>query len=150
EPTVLFFGRATDCRPKYPYEGHRAVSRHHCLVEINPPDVRLRDLGSLHGTYVSGPVRDVDIPHFTPVNDLKLGGRADRTVPDPKYVSRDLDLGDGAEVRLTDKGQAAFRVHVPARCAACGAVLAEGQKSACARPSGAYLCPSCRLKGREA
>jgi serine/threonine-protein kinase len=137
EPTVLLFGRAKDCRPQYPHEGHRAVSRHHCLIEINPPDVRLRDLGSLHGTYVNG---------------TKLGGRPQGTAPDARYASPEIDLAHGTEVRLTDKGQVAFRVeiYVPARCATCEAVIPEEQKSVCARESGGFLCPSCRLKTREA
>jgi serine/threonine-protein kinase len=135
EPAVLLFGRAQDCRPRYPHDGHRTVSRHHCLVEINPPDVRLRDLGSLHGTYVNG---------------TKLGGRPEGTEPDAKYASPELDLADGTEVRLTDKGLVAFRVriHVPARCAACEAVIAEEQKAACLQEAGGYLCPNCRFQAR--
>ena len=30
------------------------VSRHHCLLEIHPPTVRVRDLGSTNGTFVNG------------------------------------------------------------------------------------------------
>lgn len=30
------------------------VSRRHCILEINPPDIRIRDLGSLNGTFVNG------------------------------------------------------------------------------------------------
>src|SRR4051812_20275780 len=32
----------------------RYFSRHHCLLEIAPPQCFLRDLGSLNGTYVNG------------------------------------------------------------------------------------------------
>ena len=28
--------------------------RRHCLLDINPPDIRVRDFGSLNGTYVNG------------------------------------------------------------------------------------------------
>src|SRR5262249_19477386 len=33
---------------------HRVVSRHHCLLDIDPPDVRVQDLGSRNGTYING------------------------------------------------------------------------------------------------
>jgi pSer/pThr/pTyr-binding forkhead associated (FHA) protein len=32
----------------------RDVSRRHCLLDINPPEIRIRDLGSRNGTYVNG------------------------------------------------------------------------------------------------
>jgi serine/threonine-protein kinase len=34
--------------------GDRYFSRHHCLLEINPPHSFLRDLGSTNGTFVNG------------------------------------------------------------------------------------------------
>jgi hypothetical protein len=45
-------GRHSDCHARILKDPR--VSRHHFLLEINPPDVRLRDLGSLNGTYVNG------------------------------------------------------------------------------------------------
>src|SRR5262249_28507814 len=33
---------------------HRDVSRMHCLLDLNPPHVTVRDLGSRNGTYVNG------------------------------------------------------------------------------------------------
>jgi pSer/pThr/pTyr-binding forkhead associated (FHA) protein len=30
------------------------ISRYHCLLDINPPDIRIRDFDSLNGTYVNG------------------------------------------------------------------------------------------------
>jgi pSer/pThr/pTyr-binding forkhead associated (FHA) protein len=30
------------------------ISRYHCLLDINSPDIRVRDLGSLNGTIVNG------------------------------------------------------------------------------------------------
>src|SRR5262249_50006259 len=35
-------------------EAHRSVSRHHCQLDIDPPVVRVRDLGSRNGTFVNG------------------------------------------------------------------------------------------------
>src|SRR5262249_21840665 len=52
-PTRCVIGRAHDADIRL---GTQAgyVSRHHCVLEINPPDIRIRDLGSLNGTYING------------------------------------------------------------------------------------------------
>jgi len=55
EPATCLIGRSRDCTIALPLEAeHLDVSRHHCLVEIAPPSLRDRDLGSLNGTYVNG------------------------------------------------------------------------------------------------
>ncbi len=53
--STCFVGRHPDCTIKIPNDpDHSMISRYHCFLDINPPDVRVRDLGSLHGTYVNG------------------------------------------------------------------------------------------------
>ncbi|MHC5740951.1 MAG: protein kinase domain-containing protein [Nostoc sp.] len=48
-------GRSADCNPQLPDdENHRGISRYHCLLDINPPDIRVRDFGSKNGTYING------------------------------------------------------------------------------------------------
>jgi pSer/pThr/pTyr-binding forkhead associated (FHA) protein len=48
-------GRANDCLLCLPNGfAHMDVSRHHCLLEVEPPLIRVRDLGSRNGTYVNG------------------------------------------------------------------------------------------------
>jgi pSer/pThr/pTyr-binding forkhead associated (FHA) protein len=48
-------GRADDCDIQLYSEAARGqVSRHHCQLVIEPPTVRVRDLGSLNGTYING------------------------------------------------------------------------------------------------
>src|SRR5712692_4405463 len=48
-------GRSPECDIALPMDLiHRDVSRHHCAFEFDPPIVRVRDLGSLNGTYVNG------------------------------------------------------------------------------------------------
>jgi serine/threonine-protein kinase len=50
-----FIGRGADCEIRLPNEtGFSTVSRHHCLLDIDPPAVRVRDAGSLNGTYLNG------------------------------------------------------------------------------------------------
>src|ERR1051325_2180131 len=49
--TVLM-GRSPDAHLSLPH--YRFFSRHHCLLEMNPPHSHLRDLGSTNGTFVNG------------------------------------------------------------------------------------------------
>ena len=97
ERTTCVIGRGEDCSPRLPDDpSHRTVSRHHCLLDINPPRIRIRDLGSRNGTYVNG---------------TNIGQRANGrtpegidTLPFPEH-----DLGDGDEIRI---GANVFRVGV--------------------------------------
>jgi pSer/pThr/pTyr-binding forkhead associated (FHA) protein len=89
EPTFCTIGRSRDCSLQVPSDwAHMTVSRRHCLVDIEPEQVRVRDLGSMNGTFVNG----------------TLIGCAD--VPG---VERELELHDGDELRL---GNTAFRVQI--------------------------------------
>ena len=88
ERTTCVLGRAEDCEPRVPDdEVHRTVSRHHCLLDINPPDVRIRDFGSRNGTYVNG---------------KKIGQREPGQTPEEAFSGHypEYDLSDGDEIRL--------------------------------------------------
>jgi eukaryotic-like serine/threonine-protein kinase len=92
---TFLFGRAPDCHAVLPPQDTTA-SRHHFLLEVNPPSARLRDLGSLNGTWVNG---------------TRHGGRGGVREPNPA-APRDLtgvDLQDGDQVRV---GATIFAVHV--------------------------------------
>ncbi|MCX6996494.1 MAG: FHA domain-containing protein [Kiritimatiellaeota bacterium] len=52
EHDTFVFGRQADCHCCLPDD--RLVSRHHFFMEVNPPDARIRDFGSLNGTHVNG------------------------------------------------------------------------------------------------
>src|SRR5207244_4918284 len=55
KPAAYLVGRADDCDIQVsPDNSDREVSRHHCLLEVIPPTVRLCDLGSTNGTFVNG------------------------------------------------------------------------------------------------
>ncbi|MEV4998555.1 protein kinase domain-containing protein [Streptomyces niveus] len=93
----MCLGRADDCSPRLPDDTyHRTVSRHHCLLDINPPGIRIRDFGSRNGTYVNG---------------LKIGQREDgQTAEDSATLSfPERDLADGDEIRI---GSTVFRVDI--------------------------------------
>lgn len=87
-PARCTIGRATDCDIRLPpLAGELAVSRHHCLLEFKPPAARIRDLGSLNGTFV---------------NNTKIGQRsrtesAECADPGP---AADRELHDGDEIQV--------------------------------------------------
>ena len=129
---TFLFGRMPECHISLPRDN--LVSRHHFLLEVNPPDARLRDLGSLHGTYVNG---------------IKYGGREEGE--DPETASQrpqpDVDLHDGDEIQV-GKTVILFNLEVdaeaspqPVICQKCGRDV-----SAEAGPGrhGEYICAACR------
>ena len=133
ETTSCIVGRASDCSPQLPSDGaHQMVSRHHCLLDINPPDIRVRDFGSLNGTHVNG---------------KKIGQREKGMSPEQgaKMAFQEHDLKNGDEIRV---GDTAFRVavFVPARCADCSAEIPEEKKAQAVRLSGVFQCEGCRKK----
>jgi serine/threonine protein kinase len=95
---TFVFGRAPDCHAELP-SGDTSASRHHFLLEVNPPAARLRDLGSLNGTHVNG---------------VRQGGRPRGESPEQgrSRPQAQLDLGHGDEVRV---GATTFRVEVEGR-----------------------------------
>ncbi|WP_073264814.1 protein kinase domain-containing protein [Cryptosporangium aurantiacum] len=135
ERTTCILGRADDCEPQLPSDTeHRTVSRHHCLIDINPPDVRIRDFGSLNGTYL---------------NRVKIGQRAKGQTPEEAAGERfpEHDLSDGDEIRL---GRTTFRVGIQRRvatlvmprCAHCGRDIADEVGG----HDGEHVCQSCRAQ----
>jgi pSer/pThr/pTyr-binding forkhead associated (FHA) protein len=86
--TRCIVGRARDCDINVPADVlHQDVSRHHCEFEIEPPSIRLRDLGSLNGTRVNG---------------VKVGRRDNPKSSDDETIgaSQAIDLNPGDEVTL--------------------------------------------------
>lgn len=52
---LCLVGRARDCDIRLPGDfRHGRISHYHCALEIDPPFVSVRDLGSTNGTYVNG------------------------------------------------------------------------------------------------
>lgn len=95
--TTCLIGRAQDCYPKIPdRQSNRTISRYHCLLDINPPAIRVRDFGSKNGTFINGAKIGQRQPHQTPQEGAKLNF--------PEY-----DLADGDEIKL---GHTVFRVTI--------------------------------------
>jgi eukaryotic-like serine/threonine-protein kinase len=128
---TFLFGRSPDCHAQLSPDDTSA-SRHHFLLEANPPAARLRDLGSLNGTHVNG---------------VRYGGRGRHETPE-EAARRQLpqvDLRDGDEVRV---GATVFRVSIeaPAACCDCGRPIPDAERAACAWMAGTFLCPDCRKR----
>jgi eukaryotic-like serine/threonine-protein kinase len=54
-PTRCQVGRAVDCFVQLAgAERDQLISRHHCQLDIDPPSLQVRDLGSTNGTFLNG------------------------------------------------------------------------------------------------
>jgi pSer/pThr/pTyr-binding forkhead associated (FHA) protein len=128
--TTCVAGRASDCMPRLANDtDHGTVSRRHCLFEVDPPAIRVRDLGSCNGTYVNGRL---------------IGQRGERLPVEGAAGTPGAEhaLADGDEVRL---GNTVLRVHVagpavgPGEDAACGISGTEAQPRRQDEPSAALV-----------
>jgi pSer/pThr/pTyr-binding forkhead associated (FHA) protein len=92
---TFLFGRAPDCHARLD-ASDTSASRHHFLLEVNPPLVELRDLGSLNGTNVNG---------------VRHGGRRPEETPEQAKARglATVGLRHGDEVRV---GATIIRVEV--------------------------------------
>ncbi len=98
---VCVVGRDHDCTFQLP-EDDEAVSRYHFIIEAHPPEVRVRDLGSMNGTFVNG---------------TRYGGRADNETPaeaQAKYQFPQVDLKDGDKIKA-GRTVFAFSLEYPQR-----------------------------------
>jgi pSer/pThr/pTyr-binding forkhead associated (FHA) protein len=109
-PALCSVGRGQDCTLRLPNDvTHRTVSRHHCLLEIAPPEAWVCDAGSLNGTYVNGE---------------RIGHRGPDDEPEPAGIPSvpNVALHDGDELRV---GDVIFRVRVRAGARAPGGALLQ-------------------------
>jgi len=137
ERETCILGREEDCAIRLPSdEYHQTVSRHHCLLDMNPPDIRVRDFGSLNGTFVNG---------------KKIGQRKAGQTPEEAAALRfpEHDLKDGDEIAV---GQTAFRVSVfvPAVCNTCAEEIPDERKAEARTANGGFQCVACREKAERA
>jgi pSer/pThr/pTyr-binding forkhead associated (FHA) protein len=93
----LVIGRTEDCSVRLSGGlDYQLVSRHHCLLDVNPAEVRVRDLGSLNGTYVNG---------------FLIGRRPKSDVAEDatEMIDSGYPLADGDELQL---GPVVFDIHL--------------------------------------
>ena len=128
---TFIFGREEDCHARLSASDTTA-SRHHFLLEVNPPDARIQDIGSRNGTYINGKKHGGRPAHMSPEEARKL----DYPV---------IDLKDGDEIEV---GETTFsvRVDVPVVCCQCRETIPDKYKKVCEWKAGLFVCPDCREK----
>ena len=132
---VFIFGRSPDCQCCLPDDEY--ISRHHFLLEVNPPEARLKDLGSLNGTYI---------------NRKKFGGRDKSEQPEEaaKRTSySDVENGDFIKVGDTTFNvmiEEAINKQSPVACIKCGKLIAVNERDGLAYTGGTFICHECRKK----
>lgn len=134
---TFMVGRMDDCHVCIEDDGY--LSRHHFILEVNPPNARLQDLGSLNGTYING---------------KKVGGRNANETPEEaiaryKFPWVDLKSGDvisTGDTRFTLIIQSPDLNTSPVRCQKCGRNVSTEIGAA---RGGTYVCENCQ-KSAEA
>ena len=103
-------GRAAECYPRLPDElPYQDISRRHCLLSVNLPELRLRDLGSTNGTFVNGarlgpPAEGGPAP---------AGESGALTLPLPAQQAGGHALQDSGVIALADSAVLRVRVQAP-------------------------------------
>ncbi|MEA5576726.1 protein kinase domain-containing protein [Anabaena sp. UHCC 0451] len=87
--STCIIGRNDDCNLQIADNIDMKVSRYHCLLDINPPEIRIRDLGSLNGTYVNGKI----------IGQRKAGETPEQVAKD---VFPEYNLGNHDQVQIGD------------------------------------------------
>lgn len=85
--TRCCIGRSSDCALHVPAG---EVSRHHCVLDVDPPHVHIRDLGSRNGTFVNGISIGRRDPHSDP-----------ESVPTDSLPAFELRAGDTVQIGAT-------------------------------------------------
>jgi eukaryotic-like serine/threonine-protein kinase len=127
---TFMIGRSEDSHFCLPHD--RFFSRHHCIVEIAPPQAFLRDLGSTNGTFVNGlRVESTYLKH----GDRIQGGE---TVLEVQVIG-DLNSQASVSERLSEKTEPSL---ITIACINCG-LPAQAEAS---RPDAklSFLCENCR------
>ena len=127
--TTVLLGKQRDCHIRFPKD-YGTVSRHHCLIDLNPPDARIRDLGSRNGTFINH----------------RLIGMRPKGQPLPEGVPlafEEVELADGDVIKIGD-AKIRVAVHTPCLCTTCSAEVPPEQQEQSREPTGEYVCITCR------
>ncbi len=126
---TFMIGRSDDAQFCLPHD--RFFSRHHCLIEIAPPQAFLRDLGSTNGTFVNG--MRVETAH------LKSG---DRIQGGETVLEVEVSAGLESFARMAETGGETLLSMVSVRCLNCG--LPAAVEASHPDASFSYICEECR------
>jgi serine/threonine-protein kinase len=131
EHDTFFLGRVKEDCDIYLPDDH-CISRHHFILEANPPDARIRDLGSLNGTWING---------------VKYGGREKGESPEQGAQRQypQIDLKDGDTIKAGDTVMQ-LKVEIPIMCVSCGEDIPVEKVKASLQADGSYLCTKCQAE----
>ncbi|MER3429425.1 MAG: serine/threonine protein kinase [Blastocatellia bacterium] len=127
---TFMIGRSEDAHFCLPHD--RFFSRHHCLIEIAPPQAFIRDLGSTNGTFVNGiRIESTYLKH----GDRIQGGE---TVLEVQVVGERAEAAGNLKAAVNDGEPSLITV----TCINCGLPA----KAEVSRPDAklSYLCENCR------
>jgi serine/threonine-protein kinase len=130
--TLCTVGRANDCSLRLDDAGQHVISRHHCVLDVNPPHVRVRDLGSRNGTFLNGENVGQRQRHLSP-EEAAL-------VELPSYELRDGDEVGVGDIRLL------VHIDAPAGCRICGQAVARGAGAGGDPGQVPQLCKACQVQ----
>ena len=122
---ILIVGRDNDCAVFFP---EKTVSRYHCLIDIAPPSIMVRDIGSKNGTYLNG----------------KLIGKRPKDMPIEearKQRSKEFYVKSGDRLGLGRDCEITINVSMPQCCSNCSC---EIESVAHKDPAELPLCSDCR------
>lgn len=126
----LILGRQKDCNIVFP---ENTVSRYHCMMDIAPPSVIVRDFGSLNGTYLNGE---------------KIGQRnSDMSVEEARkqqYTEFSMKAGDS--LKLGKDCEIILDITLPQYCAECFCDIDQLEYT---DVDNMPICADCYAKARE-
>jgi serine/threonine-protein kinase len=126
---TFMIGRSEDAQFCLPHD--RFFSRHHCILEIAPPQAFLRDLSSTNGTYVNG--MRVETAH------LKSG---DRIQGGETVLEVEVSAGFSDSGRVMDQSQTTQPATIDVECLNCRKPSSVEANHPDARLT--YICDDCR------
>jgi serine/threonine-protein kinase len=128
----FLIGRSPDAHLCLPND--RYFSRHHCLLEMNPPHSYLRDLHSTNGTFLNG--------HRVKDASLNNGDRIQcgETILEVEVTAESNDLSETTQ----DAGIPARPVLVMVECVNCG--RREQAQASSPDEHLTFLCEDCRIE----
>jgi len=136
ERMTCIIGRAEDCNLQIPPDADDLISRHHCILDVNPPEIVIRDLGSSNGTFING--KSI----CTAIDSDNDGNTVTLRMPSEHILNHgdNIKLGDTVLV---------VSIKTPAYCSDCSDEISVTQLNVCRRKSGVLQCDSCYLKKQQ-
>ena len=120
ENGLCLIGRSGDCALQIPKEKDMRISRRHCLLIINPPKIRIRDLGSRNGTFVNGEQISAgtlsDVPEQMTPQDVILNHNDKVSIGETKFeILIPAEKATGTSVDLPPLGTKIIKLAKPTK-----------------------------------